>query len=484
MGLKLPTNLLGLIVGRILIVGCSFFSVRIATGLLGPYQIGVANLVLNIAALFTMVIGSIGAFFLRHILDWIAEHRLLRNIHRYALFLLLSAAVACCGVLILNRLNISEWKANYPEWLPVYLAANIFFVTLNNTFLYILNVSGRSFAYVLLSNLSAWGGVSIAAAACLFLRPGAEFWLVGLLLGHVISFGIGLHLLLSRHKRNEQHAVLVSSADFNFRVVARFSWPLLLCTGFYWVQRNSFAPIMAAANGIVIVGLFSVAFSVGLAPLAAFDTLFKDYYSPIYYCEIVNSDSEKKTYAWNRYMEVFIPAVLINFIFVSALGNGLLRILVNSEFHGLGGVVAWGALSQTIISVYSMYVLLANTFMDNRVLLIPNLVGAIVAAALLLVLLPEYQMNGAGLAINLGLFATTLLAAKRFIGTHKIGFPFWRGAKAIIYSSPMLLLSFIDKKAWAQLPTVYVGIIIILAGIFVLFVQYYLVWNWMQKATV
>jgi O-antigen/teichoic acid export membrane protein len=434
-----------LALGRVSLMLSSVVSIRLSTGLLGPAQMGVMNLVLSTVNLFALLVAAFSLFFYRQVVEWQVEGRLLPNIVRYARFLVAAAGLACLLVPVVYLRSDSPWQGIPSPWLLGLLAGNVLLVPMNGALLYCLNAIGRRGAYVCLSNLSSWGGLGLAAALALAFAPDAEPWLAGLLCGQVLSLLAAAALLVRALRGGAVSASRDAppgtvSDDFRPRSVLAFSWPLLICTGLYWVQRNSFAPWMAATAGAHVLGLFSVAFSVGLLAMAAFDTLFTEYYAPIFYRSIAGGDAALCTPAWNRYAAALMPAVLVVFFFVAANGQVLLQVLVSPDFHGLGWVVACGAASQLLISVYSAHVLLASSVMDNRVLVLPNIAGAATTVATLLLLLPWNAMLAAALAVNAGLLTTVLVASVRMQGLYRTRWPLRRLAWAAAAAFPLLVL--------------------------------------------
>ena len=467
-------TLVVLLPARALLILCSVVSIRLATQLLGASQLGVMNLILSAITLFGLLIGAFSLYFYRQLLEWHIEGRLIENVARYARFLVISAAVACALMLPYWSAD-TAWRNVPLPWLALLLTGNLVIATLNGAVLYALNALGRRRTYVLLSNVASWGGVGLAVTANLTGLPRAEHWLVGLLAAQLLSLCLAWGPFVEAARVASPSSCVADSRvqDFRFGSVLRFSWPLAVCTALYWVQRNSFAPMMASSHDMHILGLFSVGFSVGLLIMSSFDTLFREYYSPIYYRAIAGGDDDVKVDAWNAYAEALFPAVIAMAVFVAASGSALLRLLVSQEFHGMASVVAWGALSQALISIYSTYVLLASSFMDNRILLVPNVAGAAVVVTLLVVLLPLHPIAGAGLAVNLGLLTTTVLAARRLSRLRPHRFPLRRTSIALALAVPLAAVPWIDRSFPNAL------IILGIAGLYAAGLQYRLARRWL-----
>ena len=160
----------------------------------------------------------------------------------------------------------------------------------------------------------------------------------------------------------------------------------------------------------------------------------------------------------------------------------LLRALVSEAFHGLASVVLWGAASQALIAVYSTYVMLASTFMDNRILLVPNFAGAGVVIALLWLLLPIDPFAGAGLSVVAGLFVTTVLTAHRLQQRHRLTLPLRRMATSIALALPLVLLGWVSESFASSIQSGLLPVlgILAIALTYMAFVQYRLALPWLR----
>jgi O-antigen/teichoic acid export membrane protein len=474
--------LVALGLGRLLVVICSVASVRLYTQALGAHEVGVMNLVLSAVNLFALLSGSIGQFFNRQVLEWKLRGRLVVNIRNYFIFLVLFSALSCALVLVPYLLGDAAWRNLSLPWLLFLLTGTLILSSLNNAVLYIINVTGSRLAYSMLSNLTSWAGLGISIAAVATFAAKAQYWLLGPMIGQMLCLSVAtFYLWRSNHPdmRTEIQAEVRKVPNFLFRDVFRFSWPLVICMGLYWMQRSSYAPLMASMNGVSIFGLFSVAFSIGVLAVTSFDVLFKDYYSPIYYRSIVGESADGNVRAWNNYMEAFAPAIVGVFFFVSATGDSLIDVLVSREFRGLGDVVTWGALSQGLIAIYSVYVVLASTFMDNKVLIGPNVGGACVAIALLYTLLPINPVIGTGISISLAILVTTYLTARKLKHMYpRVTFPLRRVIQSVAVFSPLWLIRFLERSGWPGSAAGRASLVIVTAAIYTALVQYLLARSW------
>ncbi len=90
-----------------------------------------------------------------------------------------------------------------------------------------------------------------------------------------------------------------------------------------------------------------------------FDTLFTEYYRPLFYTEIAHSDPEKKARAWNRYASAYFPTLVLIGVFFVFGGRFLVQLLVGEEFRTLAWLTGFGATIQVLASVNSTYATLS-----------------------------------------------------------------------------------------------------------------------------
>lgn len=483
----LPATIGVLVLGRVMLVVCSIVSIRIATTLLGPNEMGRMHLALSAVNFFALLIGAVSLYFYRQVMEWHIDGRLRQNIVRYAKFLVAGAAIACVLMLLMYSVDDHPWKSIPAPWLVTVLGGNLVLVSLSGALLHCVNVLGQRVYYVLLANLASWSGLAAAVGVVLYAGANAMLWLTALLLGQILALA-GAAIALRGSIRATTQLVQVGdqrSDDFRIRAVWQFSWPLVICTGLYWVQRSSYVPMMAAGADLALLGLFSVAFTVGLMVMSTFDTLFREYYAPIYYGAIAAASDARKIAAWEDLADAYFPILIVVLAFVAGSGGLLLELLVSFEFRHLGFVVAWGALGQAIISVYSVYMLLSASFMDNRVLLVPNFIGATVVLILLLALLPTEPMSGAALAVNCGLLATVLVAGWRLGSRYSLRLPLKRMAAGGVVAIPLMLLPVIAKSAPAQdvAPVLLALMLLCAGGTYVVAALYGLSRRWLLTST-
>jgi hypothetical protein len=431
---------------------CSVFSVRISTEVLQAEGMGVMNLVLSAINLFALVNGAVSLYFYRQLVAWDNEDRLLLNIRRYAYYLGGAGLLAVMLTPIIYASESSPWTLISPMWMGSLLACNILINSLAGALLNTLNTLGWRMAFAVLSNLACWGGVAFAWAFTSIAGTNAEIWMSGLLAAQFLTLllaGITLGKGLAQRGPLGRDKQTQPTDPFSLVPVMRFAWPLLICTALFWVQRNTFSPWLAAETDAATLGRFSVAFALGLLAISSFDTLYRELYGPTYYRAAANANHYVLVKAWQSYAFELFPMLIICLSLIAACGDALLSLLTAKAFHGLGIYVLAGATAQFWISIYSTYVILASSYMDNRILILPNVAGAIATAGLLAWSPVTEPMATAALAINAGLATTALVAGWELHRRHKPALPWRSGALASIAALPLWVPSLVgDGLSW------------------------------------
>jgi O-antigen/teichoic acid export membrane protein len=469
-----------IVVGRILQVVFALVSVRLTTTLLGPTQIGRVNLIVGVTSWFALLfISPVGNYVFRQALEWNMEGRLLGIVRRYAGFLGIVTVVAGI-VVILIKSTIGIGTAIDLIWLLWLVAGTLFLGTLSATFITLINTLGHRGWYVLFANLTTWLGLGLAVAITSWTGHQAEYWMTGLLIGQIIVMLLSV-VVIYRVARRPSNVIVQSGKTRGFDVssVFRFSWPLIIATGFYWIQNSGYVFLLVKLSNEASVGLLVAGLAIAVSPLVMFESLFTEYYRPIFYRDISYSDNTQKAQAWNRYASAYFPAIVLVAVFMALSGPWLARLLVSESFQKVSWLAVWGALIQSALMVYATYITLVFASLNTRIVIWPNVFGAVVVVVGMVLLVPLNPLLGSGIALALGMFVTMIDLARRLRHRFVLHLPWRRIVKAGLISLPMFIGFEVVSKVWTEptlpetLATLAVGGIYMLAG------QYLLARSWL-----
>ena len=477
---KHQIDLILLSVGRIVIAVQSLLAVRLSTAMLEPSEIGRVNLVLSVTSWFALLlISPVGNYVFRQSVEWYAQKKLPQVLQRFGLFLA-GVAILAATILTLVHFTVGIGTPIHISWLLWLVIASLLFNTLNVTFITILNTLGYRFLYVVFMNLSLWLGLFAAVGLIVWGGKKAEYWMTGLLIGQialVIPSGIFLTKILRR--QSSEIGKSGDAAGFDIRSVFLFSMPLILTTGFYWMQTNGYRFVLVGFTDAATVGLFTTGLTIGAVPLKMFETVFTEYYQPIFYRDIAFGDIKQKIRAWNRYVSAYLPAIVLMGTFIGFGGSFLAPLLVSKEFHQVAWLSLWGVLTQLSLMVYTTYVSFSFALLDTRRLIVSNFFGALIAVGGTFLLAPWNPLLGTAISLFLGMLITMLMTALNMGTEFSLQLPWRRLGKAGMLALPLIIAMEILQRLITE-PTIFQSLMsLTTTGIYMLFAQFILSREWM-----
>lgn len=469
-----------IMIGRILQLAFALLSVRLTTTLLGPEQVGRMNLILGITSWFgLLLISPVGNYVFRQALEWNDEGKLLGSVGRYALFLIGVAVIELLSLFIIH-LTIGIGTPIQLPWLLWLVIATLIFGALNTTFITLINTLGFRGWFVLFSNLNSWLGLGVAVALALLFRTQAEYWMTGLLIGQtIVMIGAGLLLYKVAGSSSNKPASSNTVVGFDVAAVFRFSWPLIIATAFYWLQNSGFRFILVGLTDEATVGLLATGMAIAMSPMVMFDTLFTEYYRPIFYRDIAHSSNLQRAEAWNRYANSYFPAIILIAVYVAFGSPFLAKLLVGPAFQHVSWLAFGGAVVQASLMIYATYMSLVYASLDTKTAIWPNIIGAIVAVIGLLVFVPGQPLLGAAIALSIGIILTTFLLARKLKRNFALRVPWRRITQAGLAALPLAIGLEVFHRALSS-PTLLQSIVGLgIGGLYLLVSQYMLARPWL-----
>ncbi len=460
----------------------SAVSLRWATEVLGPTQIGAMNLIMSLISFFGMAAAPVNLFYNRHIVEWSREGRLLENQRRLSQFLI-GFAISISVLLLLSGAVFpgTNWPVGVKS-ITAIVAGFLVFPILAGANNQIFNLLGYRTHYVVFSNLAVWAGLVLAVIGTRLWGGWATVWMIGLLGGHGLSLLFSSlsisSILQDAWGRSETDR---RAADFSLRQVFSFSWPLLVCTMLYWVPRDGYRLFMTSYASVQVIGLFSVAFGIGISIMVAFETFFREYYAPIFQAEIAHGTYEQKIVAWNNYADAYFPAIAITGFYVIGGRDFLINVLASKQFHSAVWLIATGVVAHVLVMIYAVYLDFSFAILDNRPAIFPNVLGAAVAICLLTMVGPHFPLAGTAFSVISAMAVIMLFTAVRIKRKHALMIPWKRIFKAVFLGVGLFaLLEFAHYQI--PVPSFAVSVIILFAaGLLLIAFQYYLARDWILK---
>lgn len=372
---------------------------RVATTLLSPEEWGRVALVLTTTAFFALfLVNPVGMFINRRLHAWqssgVARHYLMR----YAIYLSLVVLVSAMGLLFLHMSGVVNFGISI-GWLIFLVGGSLLFNTINQTAIPSLNLLGYSGKFVLLSIATIATSFVCGTLLVLLVQPAAQYWLLGLLLGQAILGLIGTRIFFIRLKEQKAAHIPTKIYKRHLQVLFDFAWPVAIAAGLGWLQGQGYRYLIEGQLGLAQLGLFVAGYGISAGMIMGFESVLTTYFQPRLYRDVSGAHPDKQALAWRRYAAAVIPSLLLTVALIVMLAPALTGLFLGEHFQSAASFVVWGAFAEAARVLIGVYSLIAHVHMQTRWLIIPNLVGAVLAITLCVLLLPIFGAAGAGMAL-------------------------------------------------------------------------------------
>ena len=452
-------------------------TVRFATTVLTPVEMGKSALILSVIAGFALVfVNPVGMFINRRLHAWEILGRLERYLRFYWLYLFAIVAVASIGIVAVRMFGILGLDISL-YWLVILVGGSLLFNTLNQTYIPSLNMLGFPGWFIVLTLATQIVGLSLAVFLATRLGPRAEYWLFGMLLGQAIM-AITAKTIFERKTRS---LVMVDVANdllssVHFAALFKFAWPLSLAVGFGWLQSQGYRFVMEGTSGLAELGLFVAGYSISAGIIAAFESVLTTYFQPQFYKRINTNNPAERTAAWNAYASALFPALLITVFFIGGVSKELSHVLLGPAFQAASVFVLWGALAEAARVLAGTYSLVAHAQMKTRLLLLPNAIGASLAVGLAVVLIPSLGGTGAGVALVISSVVLVAVMNWEMRKQMAIKLPIKRLAISALGGGVLLVMAHSTQQMLAHGEGILVSLSILgVVSVIYLAVQYWLI---------
>lgn len=367
---------------------------RVATTYLTPNEMGRLSLITAATAFYALfLVNPVGMFINRRFHSWNKTGKAKYYLKLHWLYLLFVSVLASLSLWILNDSGIFRSDLDL-IWLIMLVGGSLFFNTINQTAIPSLNLLEYRKQFVALSLATILVGLCVAFLLVEYASASAENWLLGLLVGQALLAVIGVWTLFEKLNLNTAAPVITGS---HLYVLFSFAWPVAISVALNWVQTQGYRFVIADSLGLESLGLFVVGYGISAGLIAAFESVLTTYFQPKFYKRVCTDDLSDQSEAWNRYAGAILPSLCLVICLLVALAPELTRLMVSSTYLASSEYVIWGALAEGSRVISSVYSLSAHAKMKTKLLLLPNLAGALVCIALTWILVPKFGVHGVGL---------------------------------------------------------------------------------------
>jgi O-antigen/teichoic acid export membrane protein len=454
-------------------------TMRLATGYLLPEEMGRLSLITAATAFFALfLVNPVGMFINRRFHSWDALGRARYYFKLHWIYLLIVCVVAAASLAALN--NIQGFSFQFStEWLLVLICGSLLFNTINQTAIPSLNLLEFRGRYITLTLATICGGLVSSFLLVRTFEPTAEYWLLGLLIGQTVFGVIGVKLFFDK-LHPETYVQMPSRA--NLELLFHFAWPIAISVGFNWLQTQGYRFFVADSIGLVALGLFVAGYGISAGLMAAFESVLTTYFQPKFYKRVSDSNLDEQSLAWNKYAGAILPSLMLVTFLLVGLAPELTRFMVGPAYQSASQFVVWGVLAEGARVIAGVYSMSAHAKMKTRLLLLPNLLGAVICIALIWALAPELGAHGVGLARTLAGIGMVLAMHYLMIVVLEMKLPYWLILKGAAMGAA--LLSITTAGRWAMGGTqslTSAGFLIVITGLAFLPMFYWLIYPFLPR---
>lgn len=395
--------------GRLIQFVILLATLRVATSILPPEEMGKISIVTGFISFFALfLLYPVGMFMNRRLLQWNQIGIAKKYFKYFFAYLFIVTLVSGCLLAILFGLSTRLDDLFSMKWLVFLVCGNLIFATINQVSIPGLNLIGSRGIFVILTILTYSLSLGFGVILSINFGGNAEYWLSGILIGQVVIGLVGLKLFFAKLKNDGSKRSSYISLD-KVKNLYRFAWPLSLAAGLSWIQSQSYRYQMEEFLGLEDLGLFFSGYIISIGLIAGFDSIISAYFLPIFYKKL--TDPALSNMAWRQYAHVAIPSLLITGFLIIATAPELAQLLLGAKYQAASQFIIFGAICEVSRVASGVYGLAAHAHMQTRKLLYPNLISAIATIFLVWFFMPIYGTQGIGIALILSSMIFLLLSA-------------------------------------------------------------------------
>lgn len=434
-------------IGRITQFALLLLTLRLATSLLSPAEMGKISIVTATVAFFALLLlNPVGMFMNRRLHAWDLRGQAINYLTYFWYYLLV---VNVFSALVLSALiGFNIWNPSISiYWLLLLVCGNLIFGTLNQVAIPGLNLLGHRGWFIVLTVATTVMSLIFAVMLAQVFSPNAENWLSGLLIGQLIVGLIGMRIYYGKLQGavsgNNTHLKL---SYLHIHNLLKFAWPVAIAVGLGWIQSQGYRYLMEERLGLVELGLFVAGYGISSGLTSGFESIFTTYFQPKFYKRISNNNISEQSHAWIEYAQAILPSLLLTSILIIATAPELTQILLGSDYRQSAQFVVWGALAELARISTGVFGMVAHARMNTKLLLLPNLVGAVMVILLIWSLIPIYGSYGVGLGLVFSSIVTLLLTIHITKNHLAIVLPLKLFIKSVLMGAVLLVIAKILRQ--------------------------------------
>ena len=376
---KAKSDFLIILVGKLLQVVLMIFAIRISTTLLEPKEMGNIYIFTTIYTFFVLsLISPFGQYINRHTHKWHQNKSLLDNLGLYGLYLITISIFSVLVGLLLYNFGVSQGMEL--SFFLSLLFLFIFFMTLNQTILPILNMLHYRLSFTILTVLTTFGVILFGYLFVKLFGSSAVNWLFGTVVSNIIFMVIGFFVLKNRLNENFHgffHSIKKITQK-KLKSILVFVLPLSVATLFMWLQNSGYRILIEQKIGLEFLGLLGVGLAVSGQIASTIESIVMQYFHPIYYEQITNATIEERKKAIENLINKVLPIYFMLAILITFLAKYVVEILVDEKYYGVYVFTVFGIWIEFFRMSSNLFGNISQSEMNTKKFMIPYIVGSLV----------------------------------------------------------------------------------------------------------
>lgn len=413
-------------IGRIVQFALLLLTLRFATSILSPAEMGKVSIVTATVAFFAlMLLNPVGMFMNRRLHAWDVSGY---AVHYFRYFWLYLIGVGIVSVLmILAVIGFGFWKPSLSlSWLVILIGGNLVFGTINQVVIPGLNLLGYRGWFMALTVATTAISLLFAVVLTRYIQPSAEYWMSGLLIGQLFVGFLGKSIFFGKlNRQNTQSTFLPKLTNTQIHSFFAFAWPVAIAVGLGWLQSQGYRYLVADRLGLAQLGLFVAGFGISSGLISGFESIFTTYFQPKFYRSISSENLNEQSHAWLEYAQSILPALMLTSMLIIATAPELTKLLLGENFKASEQFIIWGAFAELARIATGVVGMVAHARMKTKLLLIPSLAGAFISLGSIWYLTSFLGSTGVGL--GLAISSMTALVVTVYVSKNEltISMPMW-----------------------------------------------------------
>ncbi len=371
-------------------------TIKISTILMTPYEMGRLSLIYSIISFYIWVfINPVGMFMNRRFHSWDLAGKVKYYMKYFWIYLILISFFSGIPIFILAKLNLLIFNGSliYPL---ILVSSALLITTANQTVIPNLNALGSRTLFLYLTCATTSASLISAYLITAHVYPKAEYWLSGILIGQFLITIIAWKFFYRKINKIDDIPSNALLTKKHLREMFSFVWPILIGSGFIWIQSQGYRLVIVEIAGLANLGLFVAGYSISAGIISAAESILSTYFMPHFYKNISSDHIKEQEKAWAQYASGMLPTLVLVCFFTSTVAPELTAIFLGETYKDSSSFLVWGAVVETLRVISYVYGMVAHAKMKTRLLILPSVIGSSILILLIMFAVPYWGIYGVG----------------------------------------------------------------------------------------